>query len=152
MYDEENAEPEFLKRPGTSPFRTPDHYFDSLEDRIMSGIKHDAKKKKTTTTKVLQLLKPVLALAACLSIVYLLVYSPIQFKTKSIVKAETTDTTSNSLLDNYAFNISFVDENSLVNAIFSEEKVDSTKVNPDELLAYLSTEMTDLDIYSEIQN
>lgn len=151
MYEEEYTEPEFQKRPKKNPFQTPDHYFDSIEDRIMAGIQQEAK-KTTTTTKVIQLLKPILGLAACFSIVYLLAYYPIHMQTKSIVKAEATDTTSSSLLDNYAFNISFVDENSLVNAIFNDEKADSTKVNPDELLAYLSSQMTDLDIYSEIQN
>ena len=152
MYEEENIEPEFMKRHKASPFRTPDHYFDSIEDRIMDSIKHETK-KKTTSTKVFQLLKPALGLAACLAIVYLLVYHHTnQLSPRSIVKAETTDTNSIDSLHNYAFNISLIDENSLVNAIFGDEPVDSTKINSDEVLAYLSTEMSDLDIYSEIQN
>ena len=46
MYEEENRQPEFLKRPKSSPFRTPDHYFDSIEDRVMGSIKNEAKRKK----------------------------------------------------------------------------------------------------------
>jgi hypothetical protein len=152
MYEEENTEPEFLKRPKTNPFRTPDHYFDSIEDLVMGGIKHEAK-KKTSSSKVFRLLKPALGLAASLTIVYLLVYSPIShILPKSMVKAEIADTTSNDSMDNFAFNISLIDENSLVNAIFGNETADLTKIKPDEMLAYLSTEMTDLEIYSEIQN
>jgi hypothetical protein len=152
MYEEENIESEFLKRPKKNPFRTPDHYFDPIEDRIMGGIKHEAK-KKTSSSKVFHLLKPVLGLAASLAIVYLLVVYPINnLSPKKMVKAEVADTTSNDSIENYAFNLSLIDENSLINAIFDDDTSDSTKLNSDELLAYLSTEMTDLDIYTEIQN
>jgi hypothetical protein len=152
MYEDENIEPEFMKRHKSSPFRTPDHYFDSIEDRIMDSIKQETK-KKTSSAKVFQLLKPLLGLAASIAIVYLLVYySTNQLSPKSTVKADIADTNSIDSLHNYAFNISLIDENSLVNAIFGDEPVDSTKINSDEVLAYLSTEMSDLDIYSEIQN
>lgn len=151
MYEEENIEPEFMKRHKSSPFRTPDHYFDSIEDRIMDSIKHGTKKK--ASTKVFQLLKPLLGLAASIAIVYLLVYySTNQLLPKSTVKADIADTNSIDSLHNYVFNISLIDENSLVNAIFGAEPVDSPKINSDEILAYLSTEMSDLDIYTEIQN
>jgi len=49
MYEEENIEPEFMKRDKTNPFRTPDRYFDSLGDRIMGEIRHPAKSKTTST-------------------------------------------------------------------------------------------------------
>ncbi|HCY42254.1 MAG TPA: hypothetical protein DHV48_13010 [Prolixibacteraceae bacterium] len=154
MYEENNTEPEFMKRPRSNPFRTPDHYFDTIEDRIMGAIEHEAKKKTTSATgKIFQLLKPVLGLAASFAVIYLLAYYPIKyFSPKSMVKSETTNISSPETLDAYTFNVSLIDENSLVSTIFSDETDTLSEIKPDELLAFLSTEMTDLEIYTEIQN
>ena len=73
-----------------------------------------------------------------------------------MVKSDTKDTTSAAnldLTDAYALNISMADENSLVNAIFGNETTTTlAEINPDEVLAYLSNDMNDVEIYSEIQN
>ena len=154
MYEEENIEPEFLKRPKKNPFRTPDHYFDSIEDRVMGAIEHEAKNKTTSKSgKIIQLLKPVLGLAASFAIVYLLAYYPIKyFSPSSLVKSEITDSSSFDNMDAYALNFSLFDENSLFNTILGDETSALSEIKSDELLAYLSTDMNDLEIYSEIQN
>jgi len=155
MYEEENIEPEFLKRPKMQPFRTPDHYFESIEDRVMGSIEFEAKKKTASgSRKIFQLLKPVLGLAASFTIVYMLAYYPFKYASqKTIVKSEIADTTtSQEEMDAYSLNLSLIDENSLVNTLFGDQTVTTTEINPDEVLAYLSTEMTDLEIYSEMQN
>ncbi len=154
MYEEENIEPEFLKRPKKNPFQTPDHYFDSIEDRVMGAIEHEAKNKTTSKSdKIFQLLKPVLGLAASFALVYLLAYYPIKyFSPNSLVKSEITDSSSFDNMDAYALNFSLIDENSLFNTIFDNETNVLSEIKPDELLAYLSTDMNDLEIYSEIQN
>lgn len=152
MYEEENIEPEFLKRLKKNPFQTPDHYFDSIEDRVMGAIEHEAK-KKANSFKVIQLLKPVLELAASIAIVYMLAYYPIKyFSPTSMVQSETTDTTSLYIMDAYSLNTSLIDDNSLANAIFGDDIVSLSEINPDEVLAYLSSDMNDLEIYTEIQN
>lgn len=154
MYEEENIEPEFMKRQKKNPFRTPDHYFDSIEDRVMGAIEHEAKNKTTSKSgKIFQLLKPVLGLAASFSLIYLLAYYPIKYLSpNSLVKSETIDSTSTDSMEAYSLTFSLIDENSLVNAIFNDENATQAEINPDEVLAYLSTEMTDLEIYTEIQN
>ncbi|MDP2113284.1 MAG: hypothetical protein Q8K69_04430 [Bacteroidota bacterium] len=154
MYEEENIEPEFLKRQKKNPFRTPDHYFDSIEDRVMGAIEYEAKNKTTSKSgKIIQLLKPVLGLAASFAIVYLLAYYPIKyFSPSSLVKSEITDSSSFDNMDAYALNFSLFDENSLFNTILGDETSALSEIKSDELLAYLSTDMNDLEIYSEIQN
>lgn len=154
MYEEENKEPEFLKRTKQNPFRIPDHYFDSIEDRVMGSIEHEAKKKTASGAgKIFQLLKPVLGLAASFALVFVLTYYPIKyFSQKSLVESQITDTTSRDTMDAYSIAISLADENTLVNAIFGDEAATTEGINSDEVLAYLSTEMTDLEIYNEIQN
>lgn len=152
MYkEEENIEPEFMKRPGTNPFRTPEGYFDSLEDRIMKEIQLPGK-KKTTSARIFRILKPAIGIAASITLVYLLVYYPItNFMQKSIVKSEVSDTTTSNLIDDSTLNFAFIDESTLLNAIFTEETSNIAEINPDEMLAYLSSGMNDLEIYSEIQ-
>ena len=152
MYEEENIEPDFLKRPKTNPFRTPDYYFESLEDRIMGNIE-DKAKKKSSSARLIQFLKPALGLAASFTLVYLLVYYPINtFLLKPTAETTITDTVTSDLLTDYSINLASIDENSLINAIFSDETNNLAETNPDELLAYLSTGLNDVEIYTEIQN
>ncbi len=153
MYEEENTEPEFLKRNKTNPFRTPDHYFDSIEDRVMGNIADQSQKKTSSANKVIRLLKPVLGLAASFALVALLVYYPINhLLLKNTVTSVTADSASSDILNSYSFILTSIDENSLVNTIFSDETNSSTAINQDEVLAYLSSGLNDVEIYSEILN
>lgn len=149
MYnEEENSKPEFLKRPGTNPFRTPEGYFDSIEDRIMKEIRLP-EKKKTNSTKILRILKPVLGIAASLALVYLLANYPY---TKNTINSEMSSAVASSMIDDSTFNFALIDESTLVNAIFSDDNNTAADINPDEMLAYLSSGLNEIEIYSEIQN
>lgn len=152
MYEEKNMEPDFLKRPKANPFRTPDYYFESLEDRVMGNIEYQ-KKKESSSTRIIRLLKPALGLAASFALVYVLVYYPINtFLLKDTAKTAVTDTITADWLNEYSINLTSVDENLIVNAIFAEDTTNLAETNPDEFLAYLSTGLNDVEIYSEIQN
>lgn len=153
MYEEENTEPEFLKRTKKNPFKTPENYFDSIEERIMHSIKKEEKEKTSTGAgKVYRLLKPVLGLAASLALVFMLVYYPFKyFSSGKLAQTNATDTTVGEGNDFYSVVISSIDENALVNALASEEQISQEEMNPDEVIAYLSSDMNDIEIYSEIQ-
>jgi hypothetical protein len=149
MYKQEkNIDPEFSKRPGTNPFRTPEGYFDSLEDRIMGKIQIP-RKKETNSGKIIRILKPVAGIAACLTLVYLLIDKPVM---KNNANSEVSSVTTPVTKDDSAFNFSLIDESTLVNAIFAEEQNPVAEINSDDMLAYLSTGMNEVEIYSEIQN
>lgn len=154
MYEEDNIESEFLKRPKKNPFHTPDNYFDSMEDRVMRTIQHEEKTKNSSgVAKVYRLLKPVLGLAASFALVFVLVYYPINyFSSDKLAKTQSTDTVTTGTNDFYSIVISAVDENSLVDALSKEETTIEEEINADELVAYLSSDMNDIEIYSEIQN
>ncbi len=147
MYEDENIANEFLKHKGKIPFRTPEGYFDSLEDRIMDRIKQ-SKKTNTTSSRIIKFLKPALGLAASLLLALLLVNSPINiFHTKTA----TTLTSTSDLLDDYSLNLGSLDDNALANVIYGDES-STTTINPEEVLAYLSSDLNEVEIYSEIQN
>jgi len=63
-----------------------------------------------------------------------------------------SSTLTPSVKDDSTFNFSSIDESTLVNAIFSNEKSTVADINPDEMLAYLSSGLNEVEIYSEIQN
>jgi len=146
--EEENIEPEFMKRPGTNPFRTPEGYFDSLEDRIMKEIQLP-EKKKPVMVGIFRILKPVMRIAAMLTLVFLLVNNPF---TRNTTNTEISSALTPSIKDDSTFNFSLIDESTLVNAIFSDEESTVADINPDEMLAYLSSGLNEVEIYSEIQN
>lgn len=148
MYnEEENIEPEFLKQRGPNPFRVPEGYFDSLESRIMEGIQVTNGKKRRPVN-VVRILKPVLGIAASIVFVYLLTNIPF---TKSTTGTKSS-AISLSAKDDSTFNFSLIDESTLANAIFSEEENKVDNINPEEMLAYLSSGLNEVQIYSEIQN
>jgi hypothetical protein len=148
MYkEEENIESEFIKGSGANPFRTPEGYFDSFEDRIMKRIQLP-EKKKSASFGILRIMKPALAIAAILTLVFLLVNNPF---TRNTINTEVSSALTPSVKDDSTFNFSLIDESTLVNAIFSDGKSTVADINPDEMLAYLSSDLNEIEIYSEIQ-
>lgn len=151
MYEEEEIEPKFRKRP-ENPFRTPDRYFNTLEDRIMGSIKH-AEKTKSNSSKVIHFLKPALGLVASFALVFLLVYYPINyFLPKSAVQTAQTVTNNSDIPEAYSLSFSLLDEGTLFNTISSPDTISASQLNPDDVLAYLSAGTNDLELYAEIQN
>ena len=152
MYEEDNIESEFLKRHKMNPFRTPDHYFDTIEDRIMDRIEQPIA-TKTKSVRIIRFLKPALGLVASLSILYLLVYYPINHQLiKNSSETESAMSSTSNLLDSFSINLASIDDNTIVNAIYSDETSNIAATNPDEVLAYLASDLNDVEIYSEIQN
>lgn len=154
MYEEDFIEPNISKRLKKNPFKTPENYFESIEDRVMQSVKSQDKKVNTTFSgRVIHLLKPALAVAASLTILFMLVYYPISnFTQKEIAKTKNAKTVVPDTMDPYALIISTIDENSLINMIINEEESATEAINPDEVLAYLSSNMNDIEIYTEMQN
>lgn len=151
MYEEDQIKPDFGKHP-QNPFRTPDSYFESLEDRIMGNI-NEKSKKQSSVPKIIRLMKPVLAIAASFALVFMLIYSPIHdFLLKDSANTAQTETTNTDSINDFSFNLASMDENSLINAIFSDDSNTLSETNPDDFLAYLSSGLNEVDIYSEIQN
>ena len=151
MYNEENIEPEFLKRQGKNPFRTPEGYFDTIEDRIIERLEPSIK-KQSSNLRILRFIKPAIGIAASILLVYLLVKPTMTFNhNQNIPKIETAESSSVDLLDFFPLNLGTVDENVLANAIFSDD-LNVAIIDSSEVFAYLSSDLNEVEIYSEIQN
>jgi hypothetical protein len=146
--EEENIDFDFLKRDKTNPFRVPEGYFDSLDDRIMQNLNKAPASKESKHRKVIHIFVPALAVAASIVIVFLLTNFPFQKSGKvnelllSTIYAEKEDS---------SLTFSLIDDNTLVNAIYTDEKSNATDLNSDEVLAYLSTGLNEVQICSGLQ-
>ena len=137
-----------MKGPGTNPFHTPEGYFDSLEDEVMKKIQLQVK-KRSTSGRIIRILKPVVGIAACLTLVYLLINYPIG---RNNHDSELASTITQLHEEDSTFIFSLIDEITLIDAIFEEEKSPASDINPDEMLAYLSSQLNVVEICSEFQN
>jgi len=70
---------------------------------------------------------------------------------QNIPKIETAESSSVDLLDFFPLNLGTVDENVLANAIFSDD-LNVAIIDSSEVFAYLSSDLNEVEIYSEIQN
>lgn len=148
MYnEEEHIESEFMKQHGASPFKVPEGYFDSFEDRLMKQIQVESGKKGRTLNFV-RILKPMVAAAACIALVYLVANT--QFAKHDLPKKLSANS-MNMAKDDSTFNFSLIDESTLVNTIFSDDKKEADQINSEDMLAYLSSGLNEVQIYSEIQ-
>jgi len=108
-----NIEPEFNEGLRKNPFHTPDGYFDNLEDRIMSGI-HRSVQPASSKNGIIRLWKPILAIAACITLVYLLANYPDNYQgSKSEAKNEISSSSSTDIFDFYSINIRSINKKSL---------------------------------------
>lgn len=148
MYnEEEHIESEFMKQHGASPFKVPEGYFDSFDDRLMKQIQVESGKKRRSVNFV-RIMKPVLAVAASVALVYLVANT--QFAKRDLLK-ELSANTMNTAKDDSTLNFSLIDESTLVNTIFSDDKKEADQINSEDMLAYLSSGLNDVQIYAEIQ-
>jgi len=99
------------------------------------------------------LLKPVLGLAASITLVYILISNPINhFLLKGTINSQADVTTAVSSDYDSTLSFSSIDDNTIINAISSDEISPVSQINPEDMLAYLSSRMNEVEIYSEIQN
>lgn len=133
-----------------NPFDVPEGYFDAIEDRIEEKIRAE-ENKNVYGNKFILMVKPILGLAASFALAFFLIYYPI---TKILPKflTQQTDKKTEELKwnENFLSDYGSLDENSFFLALTSRE--DSTKFASDEIIAFLTSELDDYEVYAEIIN
>jgi len=131
---------------GENPFKVPEGYFDSLQDRIEARIEAE----ETTLTKkqqVLRILKPVLTMAASFALAFLLLYYPIRRLIPEYIESHQATNTNDMPTDEDIL-IGLMDDTFFYESL-NEEPNTSTS-NNEEVLAYLSVEMSDYEVLNEL--
>jgi hypothetical protein len=152
MDELKNIAPELSKLEKEVPFRTPKNYFDDFSARMQTRMESEkqAEQVPEQKTKIIQLLKPFIGLAASFALIFLLVYVPI----KTFVKPEITEvasTTENVTSDSEILNIlEGLDESSFFALLDETETTD--EFTNDDLVLYVSANFTDYEIFEITKN
>ncbi len=148
MNELEKIAPELSKMKKEHPFDVPDHYFDDFPARLHTKLeaeKHVLPKQKS---RVIRLLKPAIGLAASFLLVVMLVYWPIKsFLPDILTKSTTAETTTIEDEDPYRALIERIDENTFFTIL--EEPAQDAAFDDEELMNYISSNMSEYEIYLE---
>ncbi|MCE4564864.1 hypothetical protein INQ51_11145 [Maribellus sp. CM-23] len=131
-----------------NPFGTPDQYFDDFSARLHTRMAAEAQSSAPQKSRIFQLLKPALGLAASFAVVVMLVYVPLRlFMPKEINQvAQTSDTSDAGFLNI----IEKIDEESFVALLNDTESED--EFTNDELALYVSANFSDYELYENLTN
>lgn len=126
------------------PFRVPKNYFDDFSARLNSRLEAEKTTIPEPKNRIIQILKPALALAASFALIFMLVYWPLKsFKPEEVVQNISSDS---EIMDyEYQSMVEGMDENSFY-ALLSEP-AQKVEISDDDLLNYLSASISDFDIY-----
>ncbi|HDR52768.1 MAG TPA: hypothetical protein ENN90_14315 [Mariniphaga anaerophila] len=147
--------PRLSKIKKENPFRVPDNYFDDFSARL--AVKLEAEKKALPQPKntVIRYLKPVLGMAASFALIFMLVYWPLKSflpnylaKTNTFIESTTEDDAFRSILER-------LDETLFFAVLAEPGSVNETAeagFSDDELMGYLSANISDYELYLQTEN
>jgi hypothetical protein len=152
MHEPEKTGKELSKIKRDSPFGVPENYFDNFYDRLRNNIHEEDISHSTGREKIIKLINPALQVAAVLALIAIIVYSAVNYLlpesfTNYNASNEMTMTEEErifSLIEN-------IDENSFFTLIqeSSQEEIGEEEHNNDELLSYLSYNISEYEIFIE---
>ena len=129
--------------PRELPFKVPESYFDDFEARLNQRIQQQDQGLKGKA-KIVQILKPILWLAASFLLVFLLVYYPMnKFLPEYLSK-------NNQAEEEYPISIESLDDDAFYDMITDDLHAEALET--DDILDYLTTEISEYEIYTEMYN
>ncbi len=150
-----NRAPELSKISKEQPFVVPPKYFDDFYARLHSRMEAEAGVPPLPGNRLVRLLKPALAMAASFALIFLLGYWPLKSFLPDFL-ADKNATTDTSLEDETFISlVDAIDEQSFF-ALLMDFPVEQNSVesglNDEELMNYLSTQVSDYEIYLQTTN
>lgn len=110
-----------------------------MQAKIDQGTKETKRQ-----SKVIRMLKPVIGLAASFLLVFLLVYYPMsRFLPDYLSQNDVVE-------DEYVISIESLDDDEFYDLI--SEEIRSKEIDTEEMMEFLSVELSDYDIYTEMYN
>jgi hypothetical protein len=144
---EKNA-PKLSKLKKENPFGTPDKYFDDFSARLQMKLEAEKTVIPTQQNPIIRFLKPALGLAASFALIFLLVYWPLNtfIPNQTVNKANESDINEME----YESMVEGIDENSFYALL--DEQNGLEEFTDDDLISYLSTNISEYDIYYVADN
>jgi len=144
--------PKLSKMKKEPPFGVPDNYFDDFSARLQMKLEAEKKILPHQQNRIIQFLKPALGLAASFALIFMLVNWPLKsFTPGEVANNTTTVPAENDITDlEYRTIIEGMDDNSFYALL--EEPSQTVEISDDDLLNYLSANVSDYDIYLGTEN
>lgn len=138
-------------------FNVPDKYFDDFYARMQYRLETETQPLPSKTNPVIRIFKPILGLAASFALVFMLVYFPIRlYMPKYFAKNKPAVIKSTNKEDDDFRNIlENMDENSFFALISEQASIEQTSYEPfndEELLSYISSNVSEYEIYLQTEN
>lgn len=149
MDELKNIAPELSKIERKNPFSVPDNYFEDFSARLQVRLDAQPVEKQGVKTRIIQYLKPALALAAGFALIFTLVYWPVKLITPGEVAGNNSSEQGISDMV-YRNMVEGIDEYSFVALL--DENPNEVKFSDDELVTYLNTNSSDYEVLAQIQN
>jgi hypothetical protein len=124
----------------TQPFRTPEGYFDSFDDRLMARIAEREQPAQRKTVRFWTVLRPALTLAAMFAIIFGMGYGVLSLTRTLDHGNGTTEVSGYATVEE-----EMITPASLIN-YYQTEPVDETELDEDAILNYLATELSFSDL------
>jgi hypothetical protein len=148
MDELKNIAPKLSKLKKELPFKAPENYFDNFSARLQMKLEAEKKVVPQQKSGIIRFLKPAIGLAASFALIFMLVYWPLKtFMQTDVAELEETAEYSDSEFLNI---IEDLDESSFFALL--EESNGTEDFSDDDLVAYVSENFTDYEIFENIEN
>lgn len=147
--------PELSKIKKEVPFGVPKNYFDDFSARLHQRIDAEEHFQHTRQNPVIRYLKPALGLAAGFALIFLIVYWPIKSFLPGYIAKTNSHIEQTSNEDIYISYIEKIDENSFFSLLYetlNNGESTAADFNDEDLLSYISYNVSDYEIYIYAEN
>jgi hypothetical protein len=149
MEELKDIAPELSKLKKENPYGTPKNYFDDFSARMHTKIEQEKQAKPKDKPGIIQLLKPVMGLAASFAIIFMLVYVPLS---KFVSDSNTTTVESTVYSNSEILNlVEGIDESTFF-ALIDEPDDAVEALSSDDLALYVAANFNNYEIYEIIEN
>jgi hypothetical protein len=155
MNDFINNVPESSNKKKELPFRVPENYFVDFSARLQTRLATVNKIIPQEKKGIIRYLKPALGLAASFALIFMLVYWPLKSYLPGYVAETNTVIEQESEIETLIPSFERIDENSFFSIIaeaFSGAEETEENFNDEELLNYISANVSDYELYLHTDN
>lgn len=150
MNNHDNISPKLASLKRDLPFRTPRGYFDDFPARMQHRLEIEKQSATKSKTRIIDLIKPALGLAAGFAAVFFLVYWPVKVLNQNQISENPRSVTELFLPDELINLFERMDEQTFYALLEDEPEVYTMETET--LAAYLAASYSDYDVFIETQN
>ena len=149
MKELEKIAPELSKIKKENPFRVPENYFNDFSARLQAKLDAEENTAPVKKSNIIRYLKPAIGLAAGFALIFSLAYWPLKtFTPNTTAESGVQEINVSDML--FASAVEGIDENSFYELLESPSAEE--QFQEEELDAYLKTNVSEYEIYTETTN